>query len=127
MAKKKKTRASLPLNESGEYDATSPAAPCIFCGSPGRYHIEYDCGRLGHRHPNVATCKPCTWLLSQLTGGQFTIQTKAFDGARELAQMKTDAISAVEQMLQSGRVDGDHRHDHLGKTPPRLDRDVWSE
>lgn len=127
MAKKKKPKHSEgKFVGYGEYDPTSPESSCIFCSSHGRYWVEYDCGVIQHRHPQVPTCKSCAWLLSQTSGGQYTIHTKAFDGREELAQMKVDALEAVEEILEQGRAHGTgHENAHLKKSPPRLDRDIW--
>ena len=130
MAKKKhkklKNSGEGKYIEYGPYDPTAPDANCIFCGSGSRYWVEYECGILQHRHPQVPVCKSCAWLLSQTSGGQYTIHTKAFDNQPELAQMKLDAVNAVKELLAEGRVQGTgHENTQLRKTPRRLERDIW--
>lgn len=126
MSKKKQRKNSNAFFDSKTLDATAPDASCVFCSSGARYYVEYECGKLQHRHPQVPVCKACCWLLSQTTGGQFTIFTKAFDGREELAQMKADALNAVQEMLEDGRIsEGGHENDHIGKTDPRIPRDFW--
>ena len=108
-----------------EFDATAPDAHCVFCSTHARFYVEYECGKLQHRHPQVPVCKSCCWLLSQTTGGQFTIYTKAFDGREELARMKVDALNAVQNMLDEGKITGEHENDHIGETDPRTPRNFW--